>query len=197
MQVDATTIRAFLAIEPPDEVLRNILDIQNRLRRLLNRMDIRWVKTDGIHLTLKFLGDVFEKGIPDIVTAASKAAASVGPLGFSVSGLGVFPDIRRPRVVFLDITGDTDRLVLLQKRLEGLLAEIGFPAENRPFHPHLTLGRIRSLRDATMLQKELGRGDFYTAGRFVAKELCLFQSNLTPHGAVYTKLAVSPFTAGK
>ena len=194
MQFNATTIRAFLAIEPPKEVLRKILDIQNRLRKLSANMDIRWVKTDGMHLTLKFLGDVPEKDVPAISSAAGGAASSTGPLGFSVSGLGVFPDIRRPRVVFLEIKGDVDKLASLQKKIESALAAIGFPEETRPFRPHLTLGRIRSAKGTAELEKELGKSDFYTAGQFAAKELCLFKSDLTPHGAVYTQVAVCPFT---
>ena len=195
MQINATTIRAFLAIEPPKEVLRNILDIQNRLRRLL-AMDIRWVKPEGMHLTLKFLGDVPGKDAPDISSAAGKTASAVGPLAFSVSGLGVFPDNRRPRVVYLELQGDTDKLASLQKNLEGILAGIGFPEEQRPFRAHLTLGRVRSARGVSELAKEMEKGNTYTAGEFTATELCLFKSDLTPHGAVYTKLAVCPFAGG-
>jgi 2'-5' RNA ligase len=193
MQINATTIRTFIAIEPPKEVLRNILYIQNRLRSLL-AMDIRWVKPEGIHLTLKFLGDVSEKDVPNISSAACEAASAMGFLSFSGAGLGVFPDARRPRVVCLEITGDTDKLALLQKRLEGALAEIGFPEEKRPFQAHLTLGRVKSARGAADLAKELEKEDTYIAGQFVATELCLFKSDLTPHGAVYSKLAACPFT---
>ena len=193
MQINATTIRAFLAIEPPKEVLRNLLDIQNRLRRLI-AMDIRWVKPEGVHLTLKFLGDIPEKDAPNITSAAGEAAASVGPLAFYVSGLGVFPDARRPRVVYLEIKGDTDKLASFQKRLEGTLAGIGFTEEKRPFRAHLTMGRVKSARGTLDLAKELEKGDTYTAGRFVATELCLLKSDLTPQGAVYTKLAACPFS---
>jgi 2'-5' RNA ligase len=192
MQTDAT-IRAFLAIEPPEEILREIAVIQNRLRKLLP-MDIRWVKPDGMHLTLKFLGDVPEKDVLNISSAAGEAASSIGPLGFSVSGLGVFPDNKRPRVVYLELKGDTDKLTSFQKRLESVLAGIGFPEEKRPFRAHLTLGRVKSARGTAELAKELEKSDTYTAGQFVATELCLFKSDLTPKGAIYTKLAVCPFT---
>ena len=192
MQTDAT-IRAFLAIEPPKEIIRKISDIQNCLKKLLN-MDIRWVKPEGMHLTLKFLGDVPEKDALNISSASGEAASSVGPLGFSVSGLGVFPDIRRPRVVYLELKGDTDKLASFQKKLEGILAEIGFPEEQRPFRAHLTLGRVKSARGIADLAKELEKRDIYTAGEFMATELCLFKSDLTSKGAVYTKLAVCPFT---
>jgi RNA 2',3'-cyclic 3'-phosphodiesterase len=195
MRIDATTIRAFLAIEPPQEVLRNILDIQNRLRRLL-AMDIRWVKPEGMHLTLKFLGDIPEKETPAISSAAGEAASRVGNLHFFVSGLGVFPDNRRPRVVYLGLQGDTDRLASLQKNLEGILAGIGFPEEQRPFRAHLTLGRVKSTSGVSELAKETEKGNTCTAGEFTATELCLFRSDLTPHGAVYTRLAACPFAGG-
>ncbi len=194
MQTDAT-IRAFLAIEPPKDILRKISDIQDRLKKLFP-MDIRWVKPEGMHLTLKFLGDVPEKDALNISSASGEASSAVGPLAFSVSGLGVFPDIRRPRVVYLEIKGDTDKLESFQKRLESVLAGIGFPEEQRPFRAHLTLGRVKSAKGVSELAKEMEKGNTYTAGEFTATELCLFKSDLTPHGAVYTKLAVCPFAGG-
>ncbi|MDI6743476.1 MAG: RNA 2',3'-cyclic phosphodiesterase, partial [Smithella sp.] len=96
---------------------------------------------------------------------------------------------RRPRVLWCGVTGDVDRLITLQKKLDSDFAAIGFPAEDRPFKAHLTLARIKDSRDITGMSEALKKFDMFTAGGFIADKLFLFQSNLSPQGAVYTKLA--------
>ncbi|MBU4372018.1 MAG: RNA 2',3'-cyclic phosphodiesterase [Proteobacteria bacterium] len=187
------TIRAFLALDPPEEILREIGRIQDRLRKLIHG-ELRWVRPEGIHLTLKFFGDVPENAVADISAVAGPAAAAVGSFELAIGGTGVFPDPRRPRVVWLGMNGDAERLVTFQQALERALREVGFPPEERPFRPHLTLGRIKSPKGLTGLTEALEKEKTYTAGLFTASVLSLFQSELTPRGAVYTRLAVYPFT---
>jgi 2'-5' RNA ligase len=189
---DERTIRSFLALDPPEEILREIGRVQNRLRELIHG-DVRWVRPEAIHLTLKFFGDIPECDVANISAVAGKAAAEVGPFDLAIGGAGVFPDMNRPRVVYLGMNGDVARLVTFQKELERALQEIGFPREERPFRPHLTLGRIKSPKGMIGLAKALEKRETYTAGRFVASGLNLFKSDLTPRGAIYTKLAVYPF----
>jgi 2'-5' RNA ligase len=192
---DEQPIRAFLALDPPGEILREIAVLQDRLRKRLPG-DIRWVRPEGIHLTLKFFGDVFEKDLAGIAEVVRERAAGVAPFSLSVGGIGVFPDPRRPRVLYLGMKGDAERLVAFQGELEGALKKIGFPGEERPFRPHLTLGRFRSPAGLAGLAGALEKGGEEAAGRFVASGLDLFRSELTPRGAIYTKIERFPF-AGK
>jgi 2'-5' RNA ligase len=186
------TIRAFLALDPPEEILREIGRIQDRLRKLIHG-DLRWVRPEGIHLTLKFFGDISENAVESISAVAGQAAAEAGPFELAIGGMGVFPDLSRPRVVWLGMNGEVARLVTFQQGLERALGEIGFPPEERPFRPHLTLGRITSPIGLTGLAEVLEKEKTVTAGSFTASALSLFQSDLTPRGAVYTRLAGYPF----
>jgi 2'-5' RNA ligase len=187
------TIRSFLALDPPEEILREIGRIQDRLKKIIHG-DVRWVRPEGIHLTLKFFGDISENAVVEISAVAGKAAAAVGTFELAIGGAGIFPDMKRPRIIWLGMNGDVARLVTFQKELEHALQEFGFPREERPFRPHLTLGRIKSAKGVTGLAEALRKGETYTAGRFTASGLGLFKSDLTPRGAIYTRLAGYPFT---
>jgi RNA 2',3'-cyclic 3'-phosphodiesterase len=189
---DDKTIRAFLAIDPPDEVIREIGAVQGRLRKIIEG-DIRWVRPEGIHLTLKFFGDIFAADVANIVALVEKAPEKERPFSLSIGGAGVFPDPHRPRVLWLGMSGDVERLLAFQKGLDQSLHEIGFAREERPFRPHLTLGRIKTSRGLIGLTRALEKGEEYTAGRFVASGLSLLQSELTPRGAVYKQLKWFPF----
>jgi 2'-5' RNA ligase len=192
---DENTIRAFLAIDPPEEILREIGRIQGRLQRLIGG-ELRWVRPEAIHLTLKFFGDISENAVADIAAVVEPAAAGAAPFILSIDGVGVFPDQRRPRILWLGMDGDVPRLLVFQKELERALGMVGFPEEERPFTPHLTLARIKSARGLTGLARALEKGEEYAAGRFTAPGIGLIRSELTPRGAVYTTLKWFPF-AGK
>lgn len=189
---DEKKIRSFLALDPPEEVLREITAVQNRLRKLIEG-DIRWVRPEGIHLTFKFFGDVSVDDVANIATVVEKAVEGERPFSLSIGGAGVFPDPHRPRVIWLGMNGDVERLLVFQKGLDQALLQIGFPREERPFRPHLTLGRIKTSKGLIGLAQALEAGEEYTAGRFIASGLSLMQSELTPRGAIYTKLKWFPF----
>jgi 2'-5' RNA ligase len=186
-------IRTFLAIEPPSEVRTEIANIQNRLRRSCP-FDVRWVKPEGIHLTLKFFGDISETDIAAISGVAEKYVQTAAPLHFEVKKLGVFPSLKRPRVVWIGLVGDTSSLLGLQYKLDQGFYGCGFPKEERPFRPHLTLGRIKTPQISGDAEKFIQRDDC-DAGNLTAFGLSLIKSDLTPQGAVYTKLAWFPFGA--
>ena len=190
---DEKKIRSFLALDPPEEVLREIGAVQNRLRKLIEG-DIRWVRPEGIHLTLKFFGDIFAADVANIATVVEKAAEGEKPISLAIGGAGVFPDPHRPRVLWLGMNGDVERLLVFQKGLDQALLQIGFPREERPFRLHLTLGRIKTSRGLIGLARALEKGEEYTAGRFIASGLSLMQSELTPRGAIYTRLKWFPFS---
>jgi 2'-5' RNA ligase len=190
---DEKTIRSFLALDPPEEILREVGEVQNRLKKLIQG-DVRWVRPEAIHLTLKFFGDIPECDVANISAVAGKAAAEVGPFDLAIGGAGVFPDPHRPRIIWLGMNGEVARLVTFQQGTEQSLQEIGFPRGERPFRPHLTLGRIKTPKGLIGLTGVLEKGETYMAGRFTASGLGLFKSDLTPRGASYTRLAGYPFS---
>jgi len=181
-------IRAFLAIEPPENVLQEISSLQEKLKREISGR-LSWTRPQGHHLTLKFFGDISREDINNISAAVQKRVVAEQKLNLKIEKLGVFPDARRPRVLWCAVTGDVERLINLQKKLDGDFAAIGFPAEDRSFKAHLTLARIKDPRDITGVSEALKKYDSFKAGEFVTDKLLLFQSTLSPQGAVYTKLA--------
>ena len=181
-------IRAFLAIEPPEDILQEITRIQEKLKREISGR-LSWTRPQGQHLTLKFFGDISKEDINNVCAAVQKRVVAEQKLNLKVEKLGVFPDARRPRVLWCGVTGDVEKLITLQKKLDGDFAVFGFPVEDRSFKAHLTLARIKDSRDMTGMNEALKKYDSFKAGEFIADKLFLFQSNLTPQGAVYTKLA--------
>ena len=181
-------IRAFLAIDPPEDILQAMSRLQEKLKREIGGR-ISWTKPPGQHLTLKFFGDISAEDVNNICSAVQKRIVSESKQNLKVEKLGIFPDARRPRVLSCGVTGDTERLCTLQKKLDGDFAAIGFPVEERPFRAHLTLARIKDSRGITGISEALTKYGTFTAGEFNCTELILFQSRLTPQGAIYTKLA--------
>lgn len=181
-------IRTFLAIEPPENILQDISRLQEKLKREISGR-LNWTRLQGQHLTLKFFGDISKEDINNICAAVQKRVIAEQKLNLKVEKLGVFPDAKRPRVLWNAVTGDVEKLIALQKKLDGDFAALGFPSEDRTFRPHLTLARIKDWRDLMGMSEALKKYGTFTAGEFVCKELFLFQSNLSPQGAVYTKLA--------
>ena len=189
---DRGTIRAFLAMDPPPEVLRRIADIQEVLKKTL-RGSISWVRPEGIHLTLKFFGDIAAEDLQPISEVVSGQATGMRPLHLNIKGLGVFPGIRRPRVLWLGVGGEVAQLIALQGVLDQGFETCGIKKEERPFRAHLTLARIKSPQGLSGLDKVLEEKEAESAGSFEAKSLILFKSDLTPKGAIYTVLADFPF----
>jgi 2'-5' RNA ligase len=189
--MDEKPVRAFLAVDPPEEILREIARAEEKLRRMIHG-DIRWVRPEAIHLTLKFFGDIPRAEVETISRAVGPVAASFRSFTLEIGRAGVFPDAKRPRVIWLGLGGETARLAACQKELERSLAQAGYAREEKPFRPHLTLGRVRS-QGLKGLAEVLEKKESYGAGAFSARSLGLYRSELTPGGAVYTRLAEYPF----
>ena len=187
-------MRCFISISIPEEIKKGLSAIQDRLKK--SGADVSWTKPDGMHLTLKFLGEIpvdvlgdkGENKISDIETALNIAVAGIGPFTLDVSGIGVFPDIRRPRVVWIGLTEDGHNLTKLQRGIERELEQAGFPAEKRKFTPHLTLGRIRSYKRLEQLMNFMEEGKNAGYDNFTVSNVHLMKSDLRPEGAVYTEL---------
>ena len=175
-------VRIFIALELPGVVGRTLGDTIGILRVLGNQ--VRWVRPEGVHLTLKFLGDVDEARAPEVVACVQQASGKVAPFTVRTSGLGGFPDRERARVVWVGIAGDLQPLALLQREIEGALAQIGFPEDRRKFFPHLTLGRVR--RRPVSLPS--GATESVQSVNFRVDRVTVMKSDLRPDGAVYTPL---------
>jgi 2'-5' RNA ligase len=179
--------RLFVALEPPDAVRRRLAAIAVELRRASGRAadEIRWVPPENVHLTLQFLGAVPEERLADVEKAVRGAAGAARPLSLEVKGAGGFPNSRRPRVVWLGLSGEVDALAALAAELGKRLAPLGFPPESRPFAAHLTLGRARDGRGAPGLGGALAAAAEGEGIAWRASELTLFESHLSPKGPRY------------
>jgi len=176
-------LRLFVALNFPPQVRQALWQATAPLRDL--GLPVKWVRDDGIHLTLKFLGEVPEERDAELRAALTRAAAGARALTLELGGFGVFPDLRRPRVVWAGIAPEP-ALDLLQHHVEREFAPLGFPTEARAFRPHVTLGRAaREARaqDFTGLEAALGRLSY--AESVSVGALDLMQSTLQPRGAVY------------
>jgi RNA 2',3'-cyclic 3'-phosphodiesterase len=182
----AETYRAFIAFELSEEVREAVREVQARLRGF--RFDVRWVSAENIHLTLRFLGPLPAGKAGEAAAAIADAAERFGPLTLSAGGLGVFPDVRRPRVLWVGIGGETEALRALRQALDHSLARKGFPAEDRPFRAHLTVGRVKGKIDPPKLAEMIEEHGKFEPVCFPAAEIVLFKSDLKPSGAVYTPL---------
>ena len=135
-------IRAFVAIELPDELKLALARLQDRLKSG-RAAPVKWVDPHGIHLTLKFLGDISSDMAGKVTSALEEAVRGISPFQLETGGLGAFPDLRRVQIVWVGLTGEVSRLSQLHKSIEAGLSGLGFLPEKRAFTPHLTLARLR------------------------------------------------------
>jgi 2'-5' RNA ligase len=184
-------VRTFIAIELPDELKEGLAQLQAQLKSS-NPSSVKWVDPFGIHLTLKFLGNIDVARISEITQVVKAASQEISPFHLEVKGLGVFPNLRRVQVVWVGVGGELDRLRQLQQRLESNLAPLGFAAESRPFTPHLTLARLRD-RALPSERERLGQliagTKFETVHTINVASINLMKSQLTREGAIYSRLS--------
>lgn len=179
-------IRTFIAIEIPDDVKAKMREVQDVLKK--SGADVGWVRPEGVHLTLKFLGNIDAGRAEEIGTAVSAALSGTGTFELVVGGIGVFPNGRSPRVVWLGLSGGLDALAALYEKVEAACETLGFKRESRPFRPHLTLGRVKSPRGRERLMRSVAQLEKVEAGGFTAGAVSVMKSELRPTGAVYTEL---------
>lgn len=178
-------IRTFIAIKIPEQELLIIRHIQNALKKAGG--DVKWVNPEKMHLTLKFLGDTDSGLIGKVTQAVQNALKSETAFDVSIRGFGGFPDIKRPRVLWLGIDKGRDALARIAGSIDRELEMAGFTKEKRPFSPHLTLGRVRSLKNIDKIADLLREAEPET-GIFCVKHIDIMKSDLKPTGSVYTVL---------
>ncbi len=186
-----TTWRTFIAVELDEKLRGGLQGLQDRLREQVSPRSVRWVRPEGIHLTLKFLGDTPVGRIEEVQAALALAAVEARPFTFTVGGVGCFPNTRQPRVVWVGLQEATGTLVHLRDSVEAHVAPLGFPTERRAFSPHLTLGRVQrhaSKSEVREIGEVVAASAIGTVGQMAATTVSYIKSDLRPSGAVYTTL---------
>jgi len=185
------TLRTFVAIELDSALKAALRHAQEGLSGQIAARSVRWVHVEGIHLTLKFLGDTPVEKVERVKAALVQAAEEVGPFRLAAKGLGCFPNMRQPRVVWVGVEEPLGALSRLQKAVEAHVGPLGFPAEQRAFSPHLTLGRVQqyaSHSEARMIGDAVAGSAVETLGEMQATAVSYIKSDLGPGGAVYARL---------
>jgi len=190
---EETSLRAFIAVDIGPEVRKSLGELQERLKR--TRADVRWVRPEGIHLTLRFLGNIQEADLAKLEPVLAAAVAGHAPAELSVAGWGTFPNPRRPRVIWVGLPGAEEKVGGVAEALEKNLIAAGLGPADKPWKPHLTVGRVQSAKGVDALLKALAEEGDQVYGRIRADRLTLFQSRLQRGGAVYTVLKEVPFAS--
>ncbi|MHC1740792.1 MAG: RNA 2',3'-cyclic phosphodiesterase [Anaerolineaceae bacterium] len=181
--------RLFFAIELNSSIHLNLAKIINSLREV-GCPGINWVRSENIHLTLKFLGDTPTQNISVLTNTLTEVVTKIDPYNLSVVGTGCFPSAQQPRVLWAGVHA-TEIMLDLQHSLDRALAEKGFPSEKRPFSPHLTLARVTDRTDGILLRNTYQKLITFQKtefGNLLVDHITLFQSTLTKSGAIYTPI---------
>ncbi|HOP06600.1 MAG TPA: RNA 2',3'-cyclic phosphodiesterase [candidate division Zixibacteria bacterium] len=178
-------MRLFIAAPLPNEIENYLGEIISDLRP--EGRDVKWVKASNIHVTLRFLGDTEERLVPSLKTLIDKTAAGQNAVDTSVSGIGAFPNLRRPSVFWVGLGGGVESLADMADRIEQGVRELGFEPESKRFKPHLTIGRVRRDGDVRRLSQTV-ESYRLEPRRFRLNRIVLFQSTLTPQGPIYRRL---------
>jgi len=190
-----TMIRAFIAIALSPEIQLGLDRLSKQLRQELKGAPVRWVQVSNIHLTLKFLGNISLGNLEELQQVIRTSASEYQPFEIALGELDAFPNKHRPRVVLVKLQAPPE-LRSFQLALEDLLKGVGYPAEERPFTPHLTLGRVSRQASNPEVQQlghmiETVRIDI--KGTMEVRDVHLFRSELYPSGPVYTTLYTAEF----
>ena len=188
--------RLFIAVNLPEDLLEVLITVQRQLQRKLASYPLRWSRPEGIHLTLKFLGDTDPARIPAITEALTRVAERYAPFELPVGGLGMFPNARRPNVLWMGVEDETHQLRHLAADVDKAMARLGWQREKRPFSGHLTLARVnkhagnqerRALGETVDGLQGLDR-----LGALSVQAIYLMRSQLRRDGAIYTEVQAIP-----
>jgi 2'-5' RNA ligase len=180
-----SVVRAFLSIDIEDRILLSrISQIQKRLDLQSAKMKV--VETDNIHFTLRFFGDTPLARLDQMRECLQQI--KINPFEIKILGVGAFPNRRRPRVIWIGVTDNSQKVVQLKDKVDDRLTEIGYDAENEKFTPHATIARVRSVRDPGQLVHNLENLSEELVGNMIVSSICMKKSTLTPSGPVYETL---------
>ncbi|MCS6858865.1 MAG: RNA 2',3'-cyclic phosphodiesterase [Abditibacteriales bacterium] len=179
-------MRTFIAVELTDDVRCALKDVQARLRA--GGADVKWVEEENLHLTVKFLGEVWDERLPDVIATTRLAVASLPVFPVSLGGIGAFPSVTRPRVVWVGLQSGSEPFKRLMEQVEAAMAGLGFPREGRALHPHVTLGRVRDPRHLKRLPALLKAEPPETLGSLTVERLTIMSSLLSSKGPRYNPI---------
>jgi len=182
-------MRTFIAIEISDEMKEALHQIESHLK--YSGADVKWVKPENIHLTLKFLGEVNEQKLVEIKALLDSIAGDIKPFEITIKEIGAFPKIEYPRVIWVRLDKGAGGSKELAEKIDSALLKIGFEKESRPFAAHLTIGRVRSPKNKDKLKEKVASFDasqLSAVKPHAISSVVLFHSTLTPQGSIYTKL---------
>jgi len=179
-------VRTFVAIKLTPEIISNIGRVQEELKR--TDAQVKWVEPDNIHLTLKFLGHITPEDLEKVKITTRAILKPFASFEISIAGLGAFPQIEYPRVIWLGINKGKEELGKMVSNLEERLARIGFAKGKRPFSPHLTLGRVKSSKGKRKLVGILTTTEASNLGNMRVTRISIMKSELKPQGPIYTSL---------
>ena len=179
-------VRTFIAIKLTPEIISDISRVQEELKR--TSAQVKWVKPENIHLTLKFLGHITSEELEKVKIATRETLKPFRPFEINVSGLGAFPKINYPRVIWMGINKGKEELKRIAFSIEENLSKNGFAKEKRTFSPHLTIGRVKSLKGRERLTEILTGNRVTNLGNMRVTKISLIKSELRPQGPVYTSL---------
>ena len=183
-------IRSFLAIELPEDQKKIVAGYIQELRQVPSK--IKWVLPQQTHFTLKFSGSIMPETVEKISQTLSSVLSEFPEFHLTLKGIGTFPNLFRPRVIWLGLGGETDSLRGIHRVIDQALIPLGIPKEERPFKGHLTLGRNKENQINELLYRHLSEWSKEETTAFAVNEVILFQSDLKPTGPVYTKLRGFP-----
>jgi len=187
-------LRAFIAVEIPAEIQRLIQQDTASLQKALPKPLVRWVETKNLHLTLKFLGDVSAEELEKLAGAIELELVTHAPFTMSVAGLGVFPGYHQPRIIWVGLEAPNS-LSSLQQSVDATAVRMAYLPEERPFSPHLTIGRVgqgSTQANRLKIRETLEAATSISIGPFEVKAVTIFKSDLRPTGPVYTSLYTLP-----
>ncbi len=180
-------VRTFVAVELAPR-------LKKQVERLITRLSsqgagVKWVETENLHITLKFLGEIDNPEVPQVCRAVAQAVAPYDPFELELEGVGAFPRLQRPRVLWVGVGRGREQLQQLQRDIEDRLYKLGYPREARPYEPHLTIGRVkRAGPEMDRLAQELERHKQFAPGAMWVEEAVVFASQLGRGGPTYTPL---------
>lgn len=178
--------RLFIAIGFEDNLRKQLAGLQAELKQA--QADVRWVASENIHLTLRFIGEVSEEAVPSIKDILKKTIENYRAFEIELKGVGAFPSVNNPRVIWIGCQDPTGQLFRIYQDIERSLIKLGLPGDDHKFSPHITLGRTKSTKNRDKLIKLIKLKQDYKVGRQKVKEITLFQSQLQPTGPIYTVL---------
>jgi len=184
-----THYRLFIAVELPPDVRQSLGRVQEKMKSV---RAIRGTKPQQIHLTLQFLGDTPTAKVDAIAEALQHTVSPLSPFSVTLNGIGAFPNLKRPRVIWTGVSGQVDELKTLHRAVLDATKTVGFEPESRPFKPHLTFGRVQKwakFNDYTNIRQVVERSQIGEIAAFQVAHIGLIRSQLKPSGPIYTELA--------